>query len=148
MPTVCTSKKQNGKSSTDNVRYTPAAVQPYSLDNFFNLPLKESDSSAAAFPFLVALSERLGREEWMGRLGLRKGDLNCPSFARVVVGLDALSCDISALCCHGTVGTLADALLILPIASLARLLRAALPPKRASSAPNAVRSMAAGSEER
>jgi hypothetical protein len=145
VPTVRTSKKQNGKSNTDSDRYTPTAVQPYSLDSFFSLPLKDSDSSAAAFPSVEALSLSFGREEWMGRLGLKKGVLNCPSFARVAVDLDALSCDINALWCHGVTGALADTLPILPIASLAMLLRAALPPRRASSAPNAVRSMVAKS---
>lgn len=147
VPTVRTSKKQKGKSSTDSAKYTPTAVQPYSLDSFLSLPLKDSDSWLAVFSFVELLSVCLARDEWICRLGPDKGLLNLPKVDRVGTGFEARSCDINALLCHGATGTLVVTLLVhtsLPRAPRVMLLRAAFPPTRASNAPNAVRSMVAG----
>lgn len=50
VPTIFTSKKQNGKSRTLRARYTPTVAHPYSRDSFRNRPLRESDSSAFGPP--------------------------------------------------------------------------------------------------
>jgi hypothetical protein len=68
VPSVLTSRKQKGKSSTLRAKYTPTADQPYSLDSFFNLALSDRDCSAAACcaPPLAAFRRAL--EDWNVRL--------------------------------------------------------------------------------
>lgn len=146
VPTVRTSKKQNGKSSTDRARYTPTAVQPYSLDSFFSLALSECGSAAAGFPFGGVAPPRRRPVEWRGRLARTEGDFHRPNPDRATADLGPRSCAIPALWCHGMAGILADIRLVESFLALFRATppRIALLPRRASSAPNAVRNMAAG----
>ncbi len=100
----------------------------------------------AVFPSFGAASARRGRDEWNGRLALKKGVLTRTNWDRATVGRGAVSCEISALCFNGAAGPLAATLPVhipLPIVLLATLTRAALPPRTASNAPNAVRNMVA-----
>jgi len=145
VPTVRTSKKQNGKSNTDSARYIPTADQPYSFDSFFSRALSDSDCSGAASPPFAGVSARLGLVEWKGRLGLKSGALVCARLGRAAVGLVARSWDINALWCHGTTGPFADVLLIhicFPTMSLVTFRGAALLMRTASNAPKAVRNIA------
>ena len=76
VPKYLTSIKQNGKSSTLSAKYTPRALHPYSLLNFFNLALSDVGSASAAAPgeliFGVGFGEvglpfRRAREWWKKR---------------------------------------------------------------------------------
>ena len=66
VPTIRTSRKQNGKSNTLRPRYTPTAAQPYSLDSFFNRWLRVSFASVACSPVVLFLLQAEKRKPRFG----------------------------------------------------------------------------------
>lgn len=60
VPTMRTSRKQKGKSRTDNPKYTPTDTHPYSLVSFLSLALSDDGSASFCAPSAACWAVRRG----------------------------------------------------------------------------------------